>query len=198
MFLKKSSCLLTCTIYFRTLDTTLFAQNNISTTPDQKSLGQPSYFTADTPTSWLLVKMNNLGITNTTPLQPQTSHVQKFTQLQRVDDGENSHGDSHDRPAPTSPHSNSMVQYIDPPKQTTDVSRQGREERVYTNLTDLTGKQLEPELVGASASNNEVKDKYSIWCIKAILHCLSIRNALLYVIKEYKLLVHGQITTYKK
>ena len=52
------------------------------------------------------------------------------------------------------------------PKQTTDVSRQGTVEIVYTNLTGLTDKQLEPER--ASASNHEVKDEYII-CIKAIL-----------------------------
>ena len=197
MFLKTSSCLLTCTIYFRSLDTKLFAQNNmnnISTSPDQISLGSPC-FTADATTSLLSVQMNSLGITNATPLQPETSHVQKFTELQRVHDVENSHGVGHDRPAPTSPQSNSMVRSIDRPKQTTDVSRQGTEESVYTNLT---GKQLEPKLVGASASNHEVKDEYSIWCIKAILRCLSVRNALLCVIKEYKLLVHGQTTSYKK
>lgn len=202
MFLKTSSCLLTCTIFFRSLDTTLFAQNNmnnISTSPDQISLGSPC-FTADVTTSLLSVQMNNLGITNATPLQPETSHVQKFTELQRVHDVENVHGvsHSHDRPAPTSRQSNSMVRSIDRPKQTTEVSRQGTEESVYTNLTDLTGKQLEPELVAASASNHEVKDEYSIWYIKAILRCLSVRNALLCVIKEYKLLVHGQTTTYKK
>ena len=197
MFLKASSCLLTCTIYFRSLDTTLYAQNNvnnISTSPDQISLGSPC-FTADATTSLLSVQMNNLGITNSTPLQPETSQVQKFTELQRVHDVENSHGVSHDRPAPTLLQSNSMVRSIDRPKQTTDVSRQGTEESVYTNLT---GKQLEPKLVGASASNHEVKDEYSIWCIKAILRCLSVRNALLCVIKEYKLLVHGQTTSYKK
>ena len=195
MFLKTSSCLLTCTIYFRSLDTTLFAQNNvnnISTSPDQISLGSPC-FTADATTSLLSVQMNNLGITSGTPFQPETSHV---TELQRVHDVENSHGVSHDRPAPTSLQSNSMVRSIDRPKQTTDVSRQGTEESVYTNLT---GKQLEPKLVGASASNHEVKGEYSIWCIKAILRCLSVRNALLCVIKEYKLLVHvGQTTSYKK
>ena len=54
------------------------------------------------------------------------------------------------------------------PKQTTDVSRQGTVEIVYTNLTGLTDKQLEPEHVRASASNHEVKDEYII-CIKAIL-----------------------------
>ena len=198
MFLKTSSCLLTCTIYFRSLDTTLFAQNNvnnISTSPDQISLGSPC-FTADATTSLLSVQMNNLGITSGTPFQPETSHVKKFTELQRVHDVENSHGVSHDRPAPTSLQSNSMVRSIDRPKQTTDVSRQGTEESVYTNLT---GKQLEPKLVGASASNHEVKGEYSIWCIKAILRCLSVRNALLCVIKEYKLLVHvGQTTSYKK
>ena len=171
--------------------------NNISTSPDQISLGSPC-LTADATTSLLSVQMNNLGITNATPLQPETSHVQKFTELQRVHDVENSHGVNHDRPAPTSPQSNSMVRSIDLPKQTTDVSRQGTEESVYTNLTDLTGKQLEPGLVGASASNHEVKDEYSIWYIKAILRCLSVRNALLCVIKEYKLLVHGQTTSYKK
>ena len=185
MFLKTSSCLLTCTIYCRSLGTTLFAQNNmnnISTSPSQISLGSPC-FTADATTSLLSVQMNNLGITSGTPLQPETSHVQKFTELQRVHDVENSHGVSHD----------SMVRSIDRPKQTTDVSRQGTEESVYTNLT---GKQLEPKLVRASASNHEVKDEYSIWCIKAILRCLSVRNALLCVIKEYKLLVHvGQTTS---
>ena len=177
-----SSCFLTCTIYFWSLDTTLFAQNNmnnISTSPDQISLGSPC-FNADTTTSLLSVQMNNLGITNATPLQPETSHVQKFTELQRVHDVENSHGVSHDRPAPTSPQSNSMVRSIDCPKQTTDVRRQGTEESVYTNLT---GKQLEPELVGASASNHEVKDEYSIWCRKAIL-CLRVRNALLYSVQS--------------
>lgn len=162
--------------------------NNISTSPDQISLGSPC-FTADATTSLLSVQMNNLGITNATALQPETSHVQKFTELQRVHDVENSHGVSHDRPAPTSPQSNSMVRSIDRPKQTTDVRRQGTEESVYTNLT---GKQLEPELVGASGSNHEVKDEYSIWCVKAILLCFSVRNALLCVIKEYTLLVHGK------
>ena len=198
--MKTSSCLLACTIYLRSLDTTLFAQNNMNniySSPGQISLGSPC-FTADATASLLSDQMNNLGITNATALQPETSHVQKFTELQRVHDVENSHGVSHDRPAPTSPQSNSMVRSIDLPKQTTDVSRQGTEESVYTNLTDLTGKQLEPELVGASASNHEVKDEYSIWCIKAILRCLSVRNALLCVIKEYKLLVHGQTTSYKK
>lgn len=86
----------------------------------------------------------------------------KVTELQKVDDGENSHRDSHDRPAPTSPQSNFTFGSIDRPKQTTDVSRQGTEEIVYTNLTDLTDKQLEPEHGGAPASNHEVKDEYYI------------------------------------
>ena len=201
--MKTSSCLLACTIYFRSLDTTLFAQNNMNniySSPGQISLGSPC-FTADATASLLSDQMNNLGITNATALQPETSHVQKFTELQRVHDVENSHGVNHDRPAPTSPQSNSMVRSIDLPKQTTDVSRQGTEESVYTNLTDLTdltGKQLEPELVGASASNYEVKDEYSVWCIRAILRCSSVRNVLLCVIKENKLLVHGQTTSYKQ
>ena len=173
--------MLTSTIYFRFLDyTTLFPKNNISTTTDQKSLGQPSCLNADATTSSLSVQMNNLGITNAHSLQPQASHLEKVTELQRVDDGQNSHGNSHDRPAPTSPQSNFMFRSIDCPKQTTDVSRQGTEEIVYTNLTDLTDKQLEPEHVGASAFNHEVKEQYSIWCIKAILCCLRVRNALLY------------------
>lgn len=181
MFLKKSSYLRTCTIYFWFLDyTTLFAQNNISLTTDQKSLGQPFCLTADAATSLLSVEMNNLGIANASPLQPQASHSENVTELQKVDDGQNSHGDSHDRPAPTSPQSNFMFGSIDHPKQTTDVSRQGTEEIVYTNHTDLTDKQLEPEHVRASASNHEVKDEYSIWCIKAILCCLRVRNAILY------------------
>ena len=200
MFLKTPSCLLTCTIYFRSLDTTLFAQNNMNniySSPGQISLGSPC-FTADATASLLSVQMNNLGITNATALQPETSHVQKFPELQRVHDVENSHGVSHDRPAPTSPQSNSMVRSIDRPKQTTDVSRRGTEKRACTNFTDLTSKQLEPELVGASASNYEVKDEYSVWCIRAILRCSSVRNALLCVIKENKLLVHGQTTSYKQ
>ncbi|KAM7433093.1 hypothetical protein ABFA07_016610 [Porites harrisoni] len=138
--------------------TTLFPKNNISTTTDQKSLGQPSCLNADATTSLLSVQMNNLGITNAPSLQPQASHSEKVTELQRVDDGENSHGDSHDRPAPTSPQSNFLFGSIDRPKQTTDVSRKGTEEIVYTNLTDLTDKQLEPGHVGASASNHEVLD----------------------------------------
>ena len=114
--------------------------------------------------------MNNLGFANASPMQPQASHSEKVTELQRVDDGENSHRDSHDRP--TSPQSNFMFGSIDRPMQTTDLSRQGTEEIVHTNLTDLTDKQLEPEHVGASASNHEVKDEYYIWCIKAILYCV--------------------------
>ena len=106
--------------------------------------------------------MDNLGIANAPPLQPQASHTEKVTELQKVDDGENSHRDSHDRPAPTSPQSNFTFGSIDRPKQTTDVSRQGTEEIVYTNLTDLTDKQLEPEHGGAPASNHEVKDEYYI------------------------------------
>ena len=155
----------------------MFAQNNISATTDQKSLGQPSCLTADATTSWLSVQMNNLGIANAPPLQPQASHSEKVTELQKVDDGENSHRDSHDRPAPTSPQSNFMFGSIDRPKQTTDVSGQGTEEIVYTNLTDLTDKHLEPEHVGSSASNHEVKT--NIWCIKAIMRCLPVRNALI-------------------
>ena len=173
--------MLTSTIYFRFLDyTTLFPKNNISTTTDQKSLGQPSCLNADATTSLLSVQMNNLGITNAHSLQPQASHLEKVTELQRVDDGQNSHVDSHDRPAPTSPQSNFMFGSIDHPKQTTDMSRQGTEESVYANLGDLAAIQLEPEHVGASASNHEVKDEYSMWCIKAILCCLRVRNALLY------------------
>lgn len=163
--------MLTSTIYFRFLDyTTLFPKNNISTTTDQKSLGQPSCLNADATTSLLSVQMNNLGITNAPSLQPQASHSEKVTELQRVDDGENSHGDSHDRPAPTSSQSNFLFGSIDRPKQTTDVSRKGTEEIVYTNLTDLTDKQLEPGHVGASASNHEVKDEYYKWCIKDKSH----------------------------
>ena len=96
--------------------------------------------------------MDNLGIANAPPLQRQASQTERVTELQKVDDGENSHRDSHDRPAPTSPQSNFMFGSTDRPKQTTDVSRQGTE--------DLTDKQLEPEHGGASASNHEVKDEY--------------------------------------
>ena len=122
-------------IYFGSLGTTLLAQNNTSATPNQKSLEQPWWLTAGAATSELLFQMNNLGITDATPLQPHSY---------------------------------------------TDVSRRGTEESVNANLGDLAAIRLEPEHVGASASNHEVKDEYSIWCIKAILCCLRVRNALLY------------------
>ena len=159
----------------------MLAQNNTSSTPNQKSLEQPLWLTAGAATSELLFQLNNLDITDATPLQPQSYHLEKFPQPHlSVDDGENSHQDGHVRPPPTSSQSNFMFGSIDHPKQTTDMSRQGTEEIVYTNLTDLTDKQLEPEHGGASAFNHEVKDQYSIWCIKGILCCLRVRNALLY------------------
>ena len=156
-------------IYFGSLDTTLFAQNNTSATPNQKSLEQPLWLPAGAPTSELLFQMNNLGITDATPLQPPSYQLKKFPQPHlSVDDRENSHQDSHVCPLPTSSQSSFMFGSIAHPKQTTDVSIQSTEESVCTNLTDLTDKQLEQEDVGASASNHEVKDEYSI-CIKAIL-----------------------------
>ena len=126
-------------------------------------------------TSELLFPMSNLGITNATPLQPHSYHVKKFPQPHlSVNDRENSHQDSNVRRPPTSSQSSFMFGSIAHPKQTTDVSRQGTVEIVYTNLTGLTDKQLEPEHVRASASNHEVKDEYII-CIKAIL-CVGKKN----------------------
>ena len=145
----------------------MFAQNNTSATPNQKSLEQPLWLPAGALTSELLFQMSNLGIIDATPFQLHSYHVKKFPQPHlSVNDRENSHQDSNVRPPPTSSQSSFMFGSIAHPKQTTDVSRQGTVEIVYTNLTGLTDKQLEPER--ASASNHEVKDEYII-CIKAIL-----------------------------
>lgn len=117
----------------------MFAQNNTSTTPDQKSLEQPLWPPAGALTSELLFPLSNLGITDATPLQPHSYHVKKFPQSHlSVNDRENSHQDSHVGPPPTSSQSTVMFGSIAHPIQ------------------------LEQEHVGASASNYEVKDEYSI------------------------------------
>ena len=112
-------------------------------------------------TSELLFPLSNLGITDATPLQPHSYHVKKFPQPHlSVNERENSHQDSHVCAPPTSSQSSVMFGSIAHPIQ------------------------LEQEHVGASASNHEVKDEYSIWCRKAIL-CLP--NCILYRQRSTKL-----------
>ncbi|CAH3179498.1 unnamed protein product, partial [Porites lobata] len=96
----------------------LFAQNNTSTTPNQKSLEQPLWLPAGALTSELLFPLSNLGITDATPLQPHSYHVKKFPQPHlSVNDRENSHQDSHVCAPPTSSQSSVMFGSIAHPIQ---------------------------------------------------------------------------------